>query len=156
MDVKYRHPATFSNLKVLGFKRIDQKNRDPKVQLICVCEIVAGNGAKTKLKSVDFAEDAEAFWKAKISYDDWKELRARGLAKGSTIEVYAAIDNWASRNENGSVSAGTWFQILKFLKINHQPCDYSLIQELKSFDDGDSLDSLESEIDNELGEFDAA
>ncbi|MEQ8755845.1 MAG: hypothetical protein RID09_20355 [Coleofasciculus sp. G1-WW12-02] len=156
MELKYRHPATFSNLKVLGFKKIEQKGSNPKIQLICVTEIVAGSGAKTKLKSADFAQEAEAFWKAKISYDDWRELKSRGLAKGVTIEVYAAVDNWSSRNDNGSVSTGTWFQILKFLKINYQSCDYSLIQALKSFDGEDSLDSLESEINDELGEFDVA
>ncbi|MEQ9470830.1 MAG: hypothetical protein RIG88_09180, partial [Roseitalea porphyridii] len=60
------------------------------------------------------------------------------------------------RNDGGSISGGTWYQILRVSKINYQSLDYSLIQELKPFDDKDSLDSLESEINTELGEFDAA
>jgi len=156
MDLKYRYPATFNNLKVIKLIKIDQKDGVFKVQIICVGEIAFGSGKKTKLKSSDFSKEAEAFWKAKISREDWEHLRSKGLAKGAIIDIYAAVDSWSSRNDSGSISGGTWYQILKVTSLNYQPCDYSLIQALEPFEDNDSLDSLESEINTELGEFDAA
>lgn len=148
-QLKYRFLGKFENLKVIGLKMIQDQGKQPKVQILCATEIAWGSGKSTKIKSAEFAIEAEAIWKTKVTPEIWKELKAKGLAKGAIIDVYAAIDNWGKDSQGG-----TWFQIIKLLRVNYQPSDYSLLSD--SIGDDDSLDSLESEINDELGEFDAA
>lgn len=163
MEVKYRIPGHFKDLRILGFELIKQEKRADRIQVYLATPVVQGSGKKTEILNADFAVQAKSYWRSKLSVDDFKALREIGFKSGATVDIYAAIDNWLSRNENG-VNGGTWFQILKVEKINYQPCDFSLLSQTEnrfsddpfSDDLGDSIDSLESQIDDELGEFDAA
>lgn len=158
-SLDYRFSGLFSNLKVcrLSLEQIKAeeklKGKKPRVILECSTDLIVGNKRKGIQKvSADMAAILECFWRSKLSLDLYQQLQKNGLKKGSVIEVFAAIDNWQIQGGK----SGIWFEFLELRKVDGRIVDFDIYKsESDSEDFAINLDSLESEINDELEELSA-
>jgi hypothetical protein len=150
--LKYRHIGLFPNMELISAKSIpgdEKQKKRPKIQLDFAGEVRVGQGTEIKVKSREFAEDAEIFWKCKVNPEIFKILQSIGLKQGSICSIKAAIDNWGSQE-----AGGAWFEFIELVSCDGKELNYKspLLKE-KSSKSEEDFGNLEKEINTELSAY---
>ncbi|MBE9124894.1 MULTISPECIES: hypothetical protein [unclassified Coleofasciculus] len=146
--VKHRYIGIFPNLRLVSLEwalqREEEKKRNAprKILMKFVTPIFWGQGKKGKEKSADFAEEAEVFWKCKVTSEVYSKLKDLGLRPGCVASIRAAIDNYGSQEQGG-----TWFEFLELKEIDGHHLNWKSEPVEEQFNE---LEELESSINSEL------